>query len=645
MSKNAVGAAIDHGLEFIRSVQETDGSFVSHSCRVETPFSCTKKHQTIFIPALILSALSTIDSAQNIRQRLACWLNGQKSGIWSFNYWSKQSPERKTSPYPDDLDDTFCALIGLYMHDPKLVDASALGNIVKLLIANESQVGGPYRTWLAPEDSPDIWLDTDLAVNSNIACLLRIVAQPLPNLDKMLERAIDNRCFGSPYYPSSLPVLYYVARAYRGQKQQALAQYIASLDWDTPQKCAIAISAANKLGGVSDPRKIRALLDTQRPDGSWPAEAFCYEPERLGRPYYYGAPALTTALAIEALSCQEHRQAAKQPRAANSQAKNYKKLLFLAKQELSRLGDSLRVRSTATVDFMAKSDTTKEILLMPQLFAGSLSKLPEISEETFAQLSMASLYGWMAYTIYDDFLDGEGEPELLPVANVALRDSLEAFERAIPGDSAFQRQVRCTFDTIDNANSWEVTNCRCPVTKNTITIGRIPRYGAGHNLADRSLGHTLTPQAIMVLSGQSLSSTKTASVQSGLCHYLIARQLLDDAHDWEDDVRNGHISYVVAAILLGLHLKPGTYQLDDLVPKLQHQFWHHTLQKTCNHIEQHLNSARQKFDQSQLIKPESPLISLLDKLSTTVKHTRAEQDQAEDFLKAYKKPLQESEEA
>src|SRR5438876_3918375 len=148
-------------------------------------------------------------------------------------------------PYPDDLDDTFCALSALRLHDPDLVNEAALGRVVHLLVALETQVGGPYRTWIAPEDAPAVWRDVDLAVNANIAYFLRLTGTTLPGLTAIMEQGIMAKTLSSPYYPSLYPVAYFVARAYQGPEGVALANQLRSLQkndhWGTPLQTALAL--------------------------------------------------------------------------------------------------------------------------------------------------------------------------------------------------------------------------------------------------------------------------------------------------------------------------------------------------------------------------------------------------------------------
>ncbi|HVX47875.1 MAG TPA: hypothetical protein VHA05_00765, partial [Candidatus Saccharimonadales bacterium] len=304
--KPEVDAAIASGLSFLAKQQEKDGSFVSFSSPAFSPFRRTRSWRTVFVPALMLTSLAGLEQpkARRIRSGLVSFLLSQKNDGWSFNYWTKSAPEYTKQPYPDDLDDTFCALTALYLHDASLIDAVAMAKIVKLLLATETAVGGPYRTWLVPEDSQPVWLDVDSAVNSNIAFFLSLTGGSLPRLDDLMERSISAGSFSSPYYPNEHVFLYYFARAYDGGHKDKLlrkvrrAQKLAKTDLDK----ALCLCARLKLGdsrGLGN--VINELLLSQRRDGSWPAATFYADPVVDGKRYYNGAPALTTAFVLEAL--------------------------------------------------------------------------------------------------------------------------------------------------------------------------------------------------------------------------------------------------------------------------------------------------------------------------------------------------------
>jgi len=634
------------GLVFLAAQQRDDGSFQSFSSPTIQPFKSALSYSTTFVPALILGCLAANDSAESrgIRRPLAEFVVRQRSPEGSFNYWSIGAPERQTLPYPDDLDDTFCALSSLALHDPAYITQEVLVKAVKLLLAAESKVGGPYRTWLVDSTAAAVWQDVDLAVNTNITFFLSLVSQPLPNLNQFMERAIVSQKLASPYYPSAYPLAYYLARTYQGPQQDKFVRLIQKYVEEprlTVLDTALLASSLIRVGQVQQAEPlISALLGLQRKDGSWPAEAYCIDPARSGQMHYHGAASLTTAFAIEALSLYSSSPVPpnKIKAVQTTDAILETTILKKVEQQCQELAPDLKNAATAYINKIITGSNGSEIIGIAQQFSKSLNKpLSKSFEDLPTLLGLANLYGWAAYTIYDDFLDDEGKPQLLPIANVAMRYSLQNFSAALLKNTDFQQLVRRTFDSIDGANAWELKHCRYQVTNKTITIQKLPDFGNLAPLAERSLGHTLPPLAVLAAAGVAITSTDFAAIQNALHHYLIARQLNDDAHDWQDDLQLGHITYVVKVILEEAKVKSGTYPLKTLLPKMQKQFWHHTLPHICKEMQDQVRLSRQALEEIKILKSENAITKLLDGLDSSITETLATQADARSFLRSYQK--------
>jgi hypothetical protein len=560
----------------------------------------------------MLQSLTEIEGAAPLREDICRLLLKARSPNWSFNYWLRDSPESQQFPYPDDLDDTFCALIGLYKHNPNLIDEAALARIVHLLLASETTVGGPYRTWLVKPDSPPEWLGVDVAVNANIAYFLQLIGSPSPPLLQYLAAKIMQGDYASDYYPNPVPIWYYLARVCPAGCRKKLRQDIEATRPTNALQLALSISALRQLGAPVQ-RRQKTLRNLQSNDGSWPAAAFCLDPARDGQTYYHGSAALTTAFALEAL--------VESPKVTTKPASPIPKLqggiVEQARSDIEELGPDLRKQALLALERTLKSDPKHQITLLPYWVGQSLRKPPPADEQFYGTLGLANLFGWMAYTIYDDFLDDAGQPPQLPVANFALRSSVGYFRAALPNHAAFQHHVNQTFNIIDNANAWEQAHCR--------SVDKPPRYGARSKLAERSMGHVLTPVAVLLQAGQTLTSSDVVCFQKAFHHYLIARQLDDDMHDWQTDFTNGHVSYVVAEILRA-----------NASHNMQQQFWHHTLPRVCDVMNGHIVSARGALKQVKILKPDNVLAQLLDNLETSVQTTLTKQTQATKFLASYR---------
>ncbi len=641
-----VEPAAAKGAAFLRSSQLADGGFESQSSASVQPFAPKTTYLTTFTPALILCALRGTgnDDALAVKEKLAAWLVEQRSPAWSFNYWAAAAPERSRLRYPDDLDDTFVALIALRGHDPNLVDEACLGSVVKLLMAAEEQVGGPYRTWLATEDTGEAWHDVDLAVNSNIACFLGMVAGPLPNLTKLMETAISSGNLASPYYPSAYPLAYYISRAYNGPLSEELANLLLQKQrggwWGNPLDTALSVSALSNLGlAAACERAVTRLLDSQLADGSWPAAAFCLDPTIQKKKHYSGSAALTTAFVVESLARYSEAQrpaktAVKKPGDKNEDL--LKNMARTARLEADALPVPLRQSALSLLEKMEEDDAGGEIRLLPYFFNQSLAR-PLTGTALLEHLGLATLYGWIAYSVYDDFLDNEGDPCDLSAANSAQRHSLKHFREALPKNTDFQDFVAKTFDKIDGANSWELANCHVPVTKTAITLAELPKYPNSLGLSDRSAGHALGPLGVLAAAGINPTDPRAVQLNLAICQYLAARQLNDDLHDWEADLKAGIITYVVADALRGLSIGPGKYALARLLPKAQKQVWYKTVLDICEAIGEHTSQARQAAKASGLLKNVNVIDTLADKIDASVAKTLAEQSKAIKFLAAYRK--------
>lgn len=650
---SAINDSIHRGLLYLEKKQQVNGSFVSDSSPRTEPWQAAYQYKTTFVPALLLSSLSQLDNpvARTIRDKLASFLLAQKSQDWSFNYWAQQAPERHTFPYPDDLDDTFCALLGLYYHDPSLIDETVLARMVKLLVATETKVGGPYRTWLVAPTSETVWQDIDLAVNANVATFVTAVSNSLPNLVAFLEQHIKTGNYTSPYYPSSYPIWYYLARAYQGSARLTLQKAVEQ-QWQQANKpnaldTALVLNTLLQLSPQHPllPALCRSIIRQQQTDGSWPAAAFCLDPTRRQQRHYHGSAALTTGFALEALARFSQTQTRPVTNRQTIQAKErthkanqlHQQIVKQTDSQFTRLRPHVRRHIKKVRNQLLKSDPKHEITLLPYLFAQFLTnpKRP-VPQAAFVNLGLANLYGWIAYTIYDDFLDDEGDPKLLSAANVALRSSLLHFQRSLPKATAFQQRVEQTFDTIDDANTWEVTSCRFAVVNQSIELSSLPHFGHRQKLAERSLGHGLTPLAILVASSNvSLSSQSVEVIDQAFRQYLIARQLNDDAHDWKEDVQKGHITYVVAAILRGLDYT-GKQPFRTLLPAMEKQFWHHTLPKICHDMEQHIIRGQRLLRDNPHLQTTNLLTKLLKKTYDSIQKTKQTQYQAIQFLENYR---------
>src|SRR5690606_23873672 len=123
-----------------------------------------------------------------------------------------------------------------------------------------------------------------------------------------------------------------------------------------------------------------------------------------------------------------------------------RQITTLIQRDLKTLGPALRPQIQTLLRRTLSGDADGEIALLAHFFNQSLQKPLPAHPELFAHLGTANLYGWTAYTIYDDFLDNEGDPQMLSAANMAMRYSVEHFRQALPNDTAFQKYTVQVFN-------------------------------------------------------------------------------------------------------------------------------------------------------------------------------------------------------
>jgi len=645
--------AINQGAEFLARSQQKDGSFLSLSSSNPRSFTKAKKYHSIFPVSLVLSCLSTLEESpkiKRIKRRAAKFLLSQKGKNWSFNYWARDSQEAKKLPYPDDLDDTFCALAALYQYNPELIDGSAMAKIVTLLTAVEEKEGGPYRTWLISQDADKVWKDVDLVVNSNIAYFLSLQDVSLPNLTTFIESAIDTGNYSSPYYPSVYPIIYFISRFYKGKKIKQATDFLlskrdASKKWGSPLNTALAVTSLLNLGVAPDKVKdsIEYLVNRQKKKLHKP-HAFCIDPAIKRKTHYAGSSALTTAFCLEAIGRYQRKLKIQKskgritptPVRAGEAGKIYKEVTKQARRRFSSLKGELRTEAIKCLEIILRRDKDKQIVLMPYFFKTTLGKNGRaISKDLLVQLGLASLYGWIAYTIYDDFLDDEGNPRLISVANLCLRELTTIFNSVLPEETEFQPFFHQIMDAIDTANTWEVSHCRIKIKSPELKIQgfKIPDFGDFSRLAHRSLGHALGPVAILYFLGYNVSSSELKNLMRFFKHFLIARQLNDEAHDWEKDLKMGQINAVGAQILKRVRNK----KLKVEVNQLQEVFWYEVVVDVCQTVLKHTRLARKALREISIITNPSLLEQLLIPIKYSVQKALKEREETLKFLRAYGK--------
>ncbi|HEY1074954.1 MAG TPA: hypothetical protein VGE59_04690, partial [Patescibacteria group bacterium] len=310
----------------------------------------------------------------------------------------------------------------------------------------------------------------------------------------------------------------------------------------------------------------------------------------------------------------------------------------------NRLSSPLTEKSIEWIHRICRKDTDQSIRLLPKLFYECLNhKTDNTHNSFFVTLGQASLFGWIAYTIYDDFLDGEGDKTALPVANVALRETVNLLRQALPDNPEFHRHVSQILDQLEAANAWETTHCRTsPLLSLEEIGGKLPNYQDLSQLAERSLGHALGVLGVLYHADYTRKRPEIKQTETFFRHYIIARQLNDDAHDWQDDLKAGHLTAVTTQLLrqalVTLPIKNHPRSILKLLPKLEDLFWQEELLRICNLISYHLSRARTALKNNPAIHYPDPLLALLHPIEASITRARETHHTTGEFLDNYSPP-------
>ncbi len=569
--------------------------------------------------------------AKRLTHKAADFLLSQRSSEWSWNYWRRTPPKGKVPSYPDDLDDTANTLAALSLIKPKVIDGAALGSIAQLLIATEHKTGGPYRTWIHAPTAKS-WQDVDVVVNANIGYFLSLQGVSVPGLNAFLARCLTQNKLNSPYYIGNIPCLYFLAGWYSdetGMLDSKLKKLLTRPEELNSLMLGLVITASCKRDlphGQIAPA-VSQLISLQQED-HWPAEALYLDPASKGVQHYAGSEVLTTAYAIEALQTYDTLSLSRTKPVTKVTRRN--STLNAAHNFGRSLPPITRATYRAGLTMIEQADSASQITLVANLAAKAYGK--PVAASVCEHLNLASLNGWLAYTIYDDFLDDEGQSLQLGAANIAQRQMLWHFDNALPKNTDYHNLVRDVLTVVDTANTWEIAHARATKSGSKLQY-TLPNYGSYRQLAEKSQGHMLAVCGVAIASGLDIQSSELYNVRRFFHHFLIAKQLNDDAHDWREDLQRGHLSSVVCMILRDK--APRTCYLSQL-PKLRLYFWETTIHEVSGLVLHHIKQARRHLALSGMQNPEI-LEALLSPLEKGALDATAQQAQAQDFISSYSK--------
>lgn len=320
---------IASALDFLRAAQRPSGELPAYTARRPDMAEARAYPCCVYVSTFVVQALWPLADdpvAAQIRADAGAFLRAEREpdGAWCYE-------GRATRRVPPDLDDTACAMAALITlgERPDLA-------FYQLLWENEAAPGGPYYTWLGVNTGAHLLTrQIDALVNANLLLCATLAGLELPGTAAYLSDAITGGRLAeaSDYCLTPHLLVYALGRVVGRQKAEgrrqkptlqsprpaptpsvplspyppillspalpALLAAAHSLSAENPFqhacRAAALLALGDRAGAESD---ISALIDAQQADGGWPiAAAYSGYP-----PHLDGSPALTTAIAVDALA-------------------------------------------------------------------------------------------------------------------------------------------------------------------------------------------------------------------------------------------------------------------------------------------------------------------------------------------------------
>ncbi|MEI6057620.1 MAG: hypothetical protein WCQ60_01440 [bacterium] len=250
---------------------------------------------------------------------------------------------------------------------------------------------------------------------------------------------------------------------------------------------------------------------------------------------------------------------------------------------------------------VTKNDINGQITLLPYFFKKSLTPnlSKNVSDESVILLGVANLAGWIAYRIYDDFMDNNGHQNMLSLAHMSDRYCIAIYLAILPDH--MHSMFHSLMNQMNESNAWEHEASFKPTN--------IPDYKKCQVLGYKSLPHSFGPLTILVLLGYSKNTPEMKKCISFFYNYLIARQLSDDALDWQHDLKQGFINPVAAKILTSANKQ---HHISGDIEALKNIFKNEVTHEVTSLITKRLSSAQIFLNQNRAIQYKEYLQSLLD---------------------------------
>lgn len=581
MNLELLTTSIDWCLAQLKAEQNPDGSFISTTrefCR--GTLVASHHRRTTFYPSAITLALqnSPTKIAEEIRGQAVSFLLHEAGPNYEYRYWSHD--QTNLPDYPPDLDDTLLALAAIHSVDDRLITGRCLAWLLRHLIGVETKPGGPYRTWLFSPGNRTAWQDIDGVVNTNIYYALCKLGIKTPGLADYCQTLVNEQRWHSPYYIGIWPTLYSLSRLNLWKKDRThwatiWQEYIHSPNDTLSQALVLSSAIRTHYNDPINLKKLATKLINACSDANKELDQCSFIMERHGvdTTELSGARGWTLATIVEALELFKQKFYP-EPKINSDTATQtcYTNVTEKAKQRFFYTPEPLKQQATDALVKINKLDKHQEIGLAA--YYTNLYLNSPLNQKIIEELGQINMLGWLAQNIYDDWTDENTSQYSLALAQIAWREVGTAINSRCQGQPQLAQWVNKLLDEVDVTNGLEnVTKCSITNATNLLLPNIKPDTVSLLNC--KSIGHAI-PMGIVFSLGKKTGENTLSGIEQMFRYYLNAKQICDDIHDWEADLRAHRLTSVNRLILDQFQLEnPNTesINLETDLNTLRTLFW------------------------------------------------------------------------
>jgi hypothetical protein len=237
------------------------------------------------------------------------------------------------------------------------------------------------------------------------------------------------------------------------------------------------------------------------------------------------------------------------PTSANpprSDPEHYQAIVAEIQTYIDGFAAPLRAQARPFFENLAQSEFSRVVALLPVWLADLLPVAPNICH----QLGVAHLYGWWYYAAQDRLLDGEAPAAALLGGHLALLKMVEIYCEVGLGTAPYWADFQQLALTSAELYALELQ------TRFTALAELTPAHLAPLTvefIMDRGAPFYFNTLAQLHLAGVDRAAPLREDLIAALRCFTAARQIGDDAGDWLDDLRAGHLKYVSARLIRRLY--------------------------------------------------------------------------------------------